>query len=107
MKEESINDINIYLGETAKENWQLLDDSDEKYVWMHLNSYPSGHIIVCSENPDINTLRQAALLCKNNTKYRNLSNLKICYTLVSNVLKDNKVGSVYFKSNRKVKTFII
>ena len=107
MKTFTIDNIDVYLGETAKENWNLLDDAEGSFTWMHLNSYPSGHVIICSDNPDINVLRNAASLCKQNTKYRNIPNLKICYSKVSNIKKEEKVGSVSFKSNRKMSTFII
>ena len=104
MKTFEINGINAFLCETAKENWQLIDESDDKFTWMHLNSFPSGHIIIQSEDIDDVILNAAAELCKQHTKYRNIPNLKICYTLVSNLIKGEKVGSVHYKSNRKVNT---
>ena len=104
MKSFEINEVTVLLGETAKENWSLIDEASDDYIWMHLNSFPSGHIIIQSDSLDDTILNEAASLCKQNTKYRNLSNLKICYTKVSNLIKGEKVGSVHFKSNRKVNT---
>tara|TARA_B100000524_G_scaffold268153_1_gene147178 strand:- start:6086 stop:6409 length:324 start_codon:yes stop_codon:yes gene_type:complete len=104
MKQFEINDTIVRLGETAKENWSLIDEADDQYIWMHLNSFPSGHIIIEGSDLDNEILNEAAILCKQNTKYRNIPNLKICYTTVSNLIKGDKLGSVYFKSNRKVKT---
>ena len=46
MKQFEINDTIVRLGETAKENWSLIDEADDQYIWMHLNSFPSGHIII-------------------------------------------------------------
>lgn len=45
----------------------------------------------------------AASLCKENTKYRNLKNLKVAYTFIGNLKKKEEIGSVYYHSNRKVK----
>ena len=44
---------------------------------------------------------------KNNTKYKNLSNLKVNYTPISNIKKAAAIGSVCFNSNRKVKSITI
>lgn len=97
------DDIKIKIGENAKENWDLIDSANENYLWFHLKSFPSSHVILESENPTISQITNAALQCKQSTKYRNLKNIKISYCLVKNVKKMEKVGSVCFVSNRKVK----
>ena len=107
MKEFDVDGITMRLGETAKENWQLIGESNSDHMWMHLNSYPSGHIVIKSDNVTDELLQEAAQLCKENTKYRNLRNLKLCYTKVSNLKDGEKPGSVHFKSNRQVKTIKI
>ena len=107
MKEFDVDGITMRLGETAKENWQLIGESNSDHMWMHLNSYPSGHIVIKSDNVTDELLQEAAQLCKENTKYRNLRNLKRCYTKVSNLKYGEKAGSVHFKSNRQVKTIKI
>jgi len=106
MKEECFNDINIKIGRNAAENWELLD-TDPDFIWMHLNSFPSGHVIIEDSNPSDEILSYSALQCKENSKYKNLKNLKICYTRVGNLIKGEKVGSVCFKSKRKVKTIML
>ena len=92
------------LGETAKENWSIIDDSKGDFIWMHLNSFPSGHIIIQSDEINNDILFKAGNLCRQNTKYRDVPNLKVCYTKVSNLIKGEKPGSVHYKSNRQVKT---
>ena len=77
--------------------------TNKNFIWMHLHSFPSGYIIIESENPTHEILELAGNLCKSHTKYKNIKNLKICYTAISNLIKGEKVGEVYFKSNRKVK----
>ena len=103
MKIENVDDIIIKLGTNKEENWSMLK-TNKKFIWMHLRSFPSGYIIIENENPPHEILELAGNLCKSNTKYKNMINLKICYTTVGNVIKGEKVGEVYFKSNRKVNT---
>ena len=106
MKTEVINDTIIVIGQNAQENWDLIDfDSD--FIWLHLNSFPSCHVIIKDDVPDIDTLQIAAEICKENTKYRNLKNLKICYTKCSNLKKGPDIGSVIYKSKRQVKTILV
>lgn len=106
MKIEIKDDITIKIGRNKEENWEMLQ-TNPNFTWLHLNSFPSGYVIIESENPDNEMIQYAAYLCKNNTKYKNIKNLKICYTLIENVIKGEKVGEVYFKSNRKVNTIKI
>jgi predicted ribosome quality control (RQC) complex YloA/Tae2 family protein len=103
MKMETFEEKIIKIGQSAKENWDLIDNSNKNYIWLHLDSFPSCHIVIEDENPSNELLLEGARLCKDNTKYRNLKNLKICYTNISNLIKGNEIGSVSYKSNRKVK----
>lgn len=103
MKLLTIDDTNIKLGTNKKENWDMLK-TNKKYTWMHLNSFPSGYIIIEKENPDKEMLEIAGNFCKENTKYKNMKDIKICYTTVDNLIKGEKMGEVCFKSKRKVNT---
>tara|TARA_R110002020_G_scaffold414012_3_gene623566 strand:- start:431 stop:751 length:321 start_codon:yes stop_codon:yes gene_type:complete len=106
MKVEEFNDTTIILGQNAQENWNLIN-FDCDYIWLHLNSFPSCHVIIEDNNPEQEVLEYAAQLCKDNTKYRNLKNLKICYTKCNNLKKGKDIGSVVYKSKRQVKTILI
>jgi len=106
MKTDEYNNNKIIIGQTAQENWDIIDFECD-YIWLHLNSFPSCHVIIENDSPDENTLAYAAELCKNNTKYRNLKNIKICYTRCNNLKKGPDTGSVIYKSKRKVKTISI
>ena len=107
MKEFDIDKIIIKLGENKKENWELLKDVNPDFYWLHLNSFSSGYIIIEDTNPSDDILKEGAKICLSNTKYRNLKNIKICYTRCKNLIKGKNIGEVYFKSNRQVKDFII
>ena len=103
MREFMIDNTKVILGENAVENWKILDTSEHKFIWVHLKSFPSGHVIIYSNNPTIDLILQAGCKCRDNTKYKNLRNLKISYTNCGNVKKTDVPGEVTFVSNRKVK----
>jgi predicted ribosome quality control (RQC) complex YloA/Tae2 family protein len=107
MKEVLHNEETIIkIGSNAKENWTLVD-SDDNYTWLHLNSYPSCHVVIETDDPTQEEIIFAAQLCKENTKYRNLRNLKICYTTCGNLKKGTETGSVIYKSKRKVHYIVV
>ena len=102
MKTEEFNDIQIIIGQNAEENWNIINFGCD-FIWLHLNSFPSCHVIIQDNNPNKDVLNYAAQLCKNNTKFKNFKNLKICYTTCNNLKKGFDIGSVIYKSNRQVK----
>lgn len=104
MKEIQLEQGNlIKIGENAKENWALIDASESEWWWFHLKSFPSSHVVLETSEPTNEELIAAATWCKDTTKYRNLKNLKVSYCQIKNIKKAEKVGSVTFLSNRKVK----
>ena len=72
MKIINYNDVSFVLGENSKENWEILDNYsiiNNNYIWFHLNSFPSGYVIMLSDNiVNQDLLNYGALLCKENTK---------------------------------------
>ena len=102
----SIHEHSYRIGKNAKENWALFEDSEPSDFLFHLSSFPSGYLILkCDENitPDVYVLNIASIVCKVNTKYRYLKNIKVDYTRCKNVQKGDFVGEIIYKSNRKVK----
>ena len=99
---------NILIGESAQDNWDLIDKSDPEWVWLHLKSFPSCHVVIKScDPPSTELLNYAGECCKNKTKFKNLRNLKISFCKIKNLKKSEKTGSVYFISNRKVQSFML
>jgi len=110
MKEIIVHDIKCKIGSNAVENWDILAESKPYYLFFHLSSFPSCFLILeCDENlyVDNKIIEESAILCKQNTKYKNLKNIKVDYTLCKNIEKGNKTGQVFYKSNRQVKTIKI
>ena len=103
MKQFKFKGVNIYVGENKDENWNLLDKSHPNDFFVHLNSFPSGHVKIETYIFDIEIILYAGKICKEYSKYKNLKDLKICYCNYENVLKGETKGEVVFKSNRKVK----
>jgi len=106
MKIEIIENNLYKIGKNSEENWDLLS-LDKEFMWFHLKSFPSCHVILENRNPTLNEIYIGANLCLLNTKYKNLKNIKINYTVLDNIKKGDKVGSIIYKSNKKVKTINI
>ena len=111
MKKVIYNEIKYIIGESAQENWNILDNANKinnDFIWFHLNSFPSCFVIMYSniENLRDNSLNEyltyGANLCKQNTKYRNLSDLKICYTSLKKLKKTNKIGEVIISGKKNI-----
>lgn len=99
----------IIIGQNAKENWDLVDNSDPDDLWFHLDEYPSAHVVI-SEKVKISEkkifftnledypnqiIALAANYCKSNSKYgKNLHKAKIVYTQIKNLKKGKVIGSV-------------
>jgi len=111
MKQIIFEDITIKIGVNAQENWKLFENSLANYILFHLSSFPSCYVIIEKEidlnegnNFQIyeNIIREASILCKSNTKYKNLKNIYVDYTNCKNIIKGSKVGEIIYKSNKKV-----
>ena len=115
MKEFEFKNIKYYAGQTAIENWDLFDKSfilNENYIWFHLNSFPSPYIIMYSTLEELKTLYSAseinellnygANICKENSKYKFLNDLKICYTSLKKLKKGNKVGEILISGKKNI-----
>ena len=108
MKVFNIQTYICRIGENAQDNWNLLDQSKDTYIFFHLSSFSSCYAIletdykILTDVPD-DIIRKTAELCKNNTKYKNLKDIKVDYTFSSNVKKSDRIGEIIYKSNKKVK----
>ena len=95
----------LYVGESAVENWSMLSKSKQWYYFFHLSSFPSGYgMLDCENGEDIpkNVLQKCAEHVRQNTKYRNMKNLKVDCTKYSNVKRGEKLGEVVYKRVRDI-----
>lgn len=112
MREIIFQNIKFIIGQNSQENWDLLDiysKINNEFIWFHLNSFPSCFVIMCSSLFDISCnleknilLNYGAELCKKNTKYRNLKDLKICYTSLKKLNKTSKIGEVIISGKKNI-----
>jgi len=118
MKSLSLSNYTIKIGQNAHDNWDLLDQAKPYDIFFHLSSFPSCYVIleynqiedgkiVIDHVYEPHILTTCAKLCKENTKYKLLSNIKVSYCKISNVYKGDIPGEVIYKSNRQVKYITI
>jgi predicted ribosome quality control (RQC) complex YloA/Tae2 family protein len=100
----SIGDTNytIKVGQNAKENWTLVDNSESFDLWIHFDSFPSSHVVISQDvksNSEIFYPNQIVSLgsyyCKLYSKLKtNSSKIKVVYTRIENLKKGKIVGEV-------------
>jgi len=97
MKETIHNDITYIIGENAKDNWDILDNAKQNDIWFHLDKFTSSYIIMKSTDTSKINIIYGAILCKENSKYKNFKNLKITYCSVKQLKKTKVIGEVKIK----------
>jgi hypothetical protein len=114
MKELEFNGIKFDIGQSAKENWDLLDKSrniNDEYIWFHLNSFPSPYIIMYMTYDELKIktnfeqeeyLLYGSQLCKQYSKYKNFGDLKIIYMPINKLAKGNAIGEVIITGKKKL-----
>lgn len=105
--EDSVSEteVQIKVGQNAKENWQLIDESKQDDLWFHVEGHPSAHVVISM--PDKSkvskqTIKYAALLCKQHSKLNGNNKLTIIYTQIRNLSKGKEMGSVITKKIQKL-----
>jgi predicted ribosome quality control (RQC) complex YloA/Tae2 family protein len=108
-------DFIINVGQNAKENWQLIDDSEDWDLWFHVEDKPSGHVVVkekLKKNNKIDIKNNffgypyelivlASQYCKSQSKEK-YSKVSIIYTTINNIKKGNEIGSVITKNTKSI-----
>ena len=61
---ETNHGVVIKVGENEHENDQLVKNSDQNYLWCHIDNQPSPHAVIESNNPDSDTINIALQLVK-------------------------------------------
>jgi len=106
MKEHLINDVIYRVGRSAKDNTQLIKDSDPEWLWFHLDKFPSCHVVACLSLPDSTIISTAAALVKTHSKYK-FKHVGVNYCKISNLRHGQAMGSVYFISNKAVQSIYV
>ena len=94
-------EVEYWIGESAQDNFNIIDEADANDLWFHLGDGESScHVIarMPEDAPDKKGLRQiviqGASLCKENSRRKSAKNVTIIYTRIENIEKTKVVGSV-------------
>ena len=92
-------------GKNRYENWRLIEEAEEVDYWLHVDEYPSTHVIIeYNEKVDEHVLKYGAQLCVNKTNsIKKDSKVNVICTNVSNIRKGKSVGEVFIKEMSNVK----
>lgn len=100
--------ITFYVGKNAQENFDIIDMANENDLWFHLNDYASCHVVGVINHLRLNKkelsyiIKQGAILCKNNSKYKSEKKISIIYTNISNVIKTKIIGNVSLSKTKLI-----
>ena len=103
--------VEFRVGQNAKENFDLIDDSKADDIWFHISQVSSCHVVASipvDKNYDKNILKkiavQGAVICKQFSKYKSEKVVHVIYTPIHHLIKTPTVGAV---SVEEYKTIII
>tara|TARA_B100000900_G_C20446361_1_gene661234 strand:+ start:220 stop:570 length:351 start_codon:yes stop_codon:yes gene_type:complete len=104
---EYLNAI-IKIGLNAKNNWELLDESNKNDLWFHLDNYPSCYVIVSHDKKNQfldSIIKYASKLCyvySRNKVPKSKKAVCVCYTKCKYVTKGKTVGeAILLKKPKK------
>lgn len=100
---KSITDSIFLFGKNAQDNWNIYKASKQTDTIFHLDKLSSPYVIinVPMEFLTKEQIYAAALLCKSKSKYKNMANIGILYTPISNTVLGFVPGSFIVLSNHK------
>lgn len=94
--------IEYRVGKSAKENFDLIDDSNSDDLWFHISQESSCHVVATippGSNYDKKTLQkiavQGAVICKQHSRYKSEKDVNVMWTPVRNIVKGSTIGCVY------------
>lgn len=97
--------IPISVGKNNKQNDFLTFKIARKWeTWLHTKDIPGSHIVIHSDNPDEQTIIEAATLSAYFSKARDSSSVPVDYTLAKHVKKPNgsKPGFVIYFEQKTI-----
>lgn len=94
-------EIPYIVGTDAQDNFDIIDESEPTDMWFHLAEVSSCHVIAkmpqdikVDNKQKQQIIKQGALLCKQNSKYKSARSVDVIYTLLSNITKTDILGKV-------------
>lgn len=103
------DEIEFYIGETAQDNFDMIDICKPIDLWFHIHNESSCHVIAImpidvkyTRNQISKIITQGALCCKEHSKYKSSKDVKICYTRLINIIKTHVIGQVIMKEMKLI-----
>lgn len=104
ISDENDIEFDVMIGTNALDNWNIISLASQNDIWFHIENQPSCHVILCTNNKKISKrlITQCAVLCKENSKFKDYKKITIIYTEIKNIKKGEKEGEVYTKRTSKI-----
>ena len=97
--------MTLIVGQSPLNGWRNIQKSEPTDIYIHLASFPGPSVIIRGEDPDYDRIMEAAIVCKDNSKYK-FKGIKVNYTPISNIVLGEIVGTVRFIDIEKVESII-
>lgn len=82
------DDTKILVGKNNLQNDQItMKERRKDYIWLHIKDFPGSHVLVCSKEPNEETIHAAGMLAAYFSKLRMSENVAVDYTQVQHVSK--------------------
>lgn len=99
--------VDYFVGKSAKENFEIIDNAEPHHIWFHIAGQPSGHVIAAipegmDRNDRLYIIKQGAVLCKQHSKFASLKNVEIVYAFVRDLQKGEHLGSVIIQNEKTI-----
>lgn len=98
--------ITFYVGKNKFDNFTIIDNAKENDLWFHIDDQASCHVVasvndlqLCNKKL-LPIIKQGALLCKKNSKYKSNKDISIVYTKIKSVIKTEIIGTVNLLENK-------
>ncbi len=103
------NTVEFKIGQSAQDNFDIIDESNPNDLWFHLYGESSCHVIA-TINTEIKLdkkqkrqiITQGALLCKQNSRHKSSKDVNIIYTEIKNIEKTEIIGSVHVNFQKNI-----
>jgi len=107
--DNSVANLKFLIGKNAENNWEIYKSSSQKDVIFHLDKFSSPYVIVNVSMDDLtpDQIKVAATICKLRSKYKNMKNIGVSYTPISNTILGQDVGSYIIRNNHKKKVIYV
>lgn len=108
MKILRVGEHQCKVGESAEENWSLLDKAKKKHWFFHLTDFPSCYIILeCEKDLDSEDKYACAEICVSHSKQKKNKCVKVDVTLCRNVIKSDDIGECEYKNEKQVEEIVV